>query len=457
LQLTDEERAGFLRACAVQGEFVETFGGLRAAASGTSWASPVPDALNRCKAETDPPALTHQLLDFLERRLGALDLSYSDFAERAGVEPSTITRLLRGEIKRSHALSPESVAHALQLSPVDRRTFLRLAFAAGLFAVTVPVRHPAGPFAALEQMVGKSLDEIEQEVIELRRRRNQGEVMSAFARAEQLFTQLFDQTPHRSALIKSPELARVKLLVAFEYCEVQAAALGWYEREPRMIRTLDRMQQEVILHFPPAQFASEYGHLINLRAPLYRRRHGGRSRDAAYHEGIDEFTWALDHTVPHIHEPTLHVELLRNRAHTHLLHGDVRKWRADLEIADRAASGIRGEAGEQFRALVTYSRGEGYERVVSLPNLPHQDRKRYIQEALDCLLQGEDVFLRYPLWQGYALLAGIAQAQCLAWGDPDEALRRLAQLRVMAQRSYPSLEAKIERVRARATRQKDCK
>jgi transcriptional regulator with XRE-family HTH domain len=450
LELNGEERAGFLYACASQGELVETLGGLQALPSAAASGSPVPDTMAGSEAETDLPAPTRQLLDFLTRRLDALDLSYSEFAGRVGVNPSTIIRLLRGEIKRTHEVSPDSIARALQFSPVDRRTFLRLAFESGLFAVTVPVRRPAGPFAVLERMVGITLDEIELEVIELRRRRNQGEVMPAFDRAQQLFTQLFDHTPHQSALMRSPELARVKLLVAFEYCEAQAAALGWYEREPRMIRTLDRMQHEVIQYFPPGQFASEVGHLINLRAPLYRRC-GGRSQEAAYHEGIDEFTWALDHAMPHIHEPTLHVELLRNRAHTHLLHGDVRKWRADLETADRVAIGIRGEAGEQFRGLVTYSWGEGYERVVALPNLPNQARKRYIQEALDCLGQGEVAFLRYPLWHGYALLAGIAQAQCLAWRDSDEALRRLVELRKTAQRIYPSLEAKIERAQAGIT------
>lgn len=313
----------------------------------------------------------------------------------------------------------------------------------------------AGPFATLERRIGRSLDEVEQEVIELRRRRNLGEVAPVFERAQELFLQFFEHTPPPLSILRtSPELARVKLLVAFEYCEAQAAALPWYARDAHMIDTLNRMEQQVIVHFPPGQFASERGHLFNLRAPLYR--HGGAKwpNETAYRDCVRELTDAREHTISAAHEPTLHVELLRNRAHAHLLHGlhdDIGKWRTDLELADRVASGIRGEVGEQFQTLVTYSWGEGYKRLVALPTLLDRDRTRYIREALDCLTAGELAFRRYPAWRGYAMLARLAHAQCLAWIDPAEALGRLTELRTEAQRWYPSLEAKIERASLQAT------
>lgn len=460
LQLSEDERAAFVQACLALDKPLQIPYGPHAETSRAATALPPPSDRHSLRLTAHATACSDtregELWGFIARTLDAQERSCTAFARAVGVAPSTVTRALRREIRCAHALRPERLARALQLDPVDRREFLALALDAGILAVavrTANVGRPEGPFAAFERQLGRSVHDIEQEVIELRRRRNQGDVATAFVRAQQLFTQLFAPTVSRSTPLRASfEVARVKLLVGFEYAEAQAAHLPWYARETQMIATLNHMEQGVIQRFPPTQFASEYGHLFNLRAPLYRRPPEGWSGETAYQTAIFEFGTALRHTISAQGEPTLHVELLRNRAHTHLLNQDIGKWRADLEAAQRVANGLRGEVGEQFQALVTYSWGEGYKRAAELPNLSEAARRRHLQDALDCLAQGERTFLRHPLWHGYALLAGIAQAQCLASIAPEEALRRLSELRVTAELIYPSLVAKIARSQAAVRR-----
>ncbi len=313
---------------------------------------------------------------------------------------------------------------------------------------------PTTQFAGLERVLGASLDEVEQEVEALRARRIKGDTTSAFMLAKRRFHQLFDFPQHASVVLRSSELARVKLRVGFEYCEAQAAALRWYERGPYLIRTLDRMQQEVLLHFPfPAQpFASEYAHLLNLRAPLYR--HDGAAPDllSAYSKSIAELTFGIKRVMPHLAEPTLHIELLRNRAHARLLARDVDGWKADLLVATEIARQLRGMEGEVYLALVEYSWGEGYKRLASQPNLLIRQRQQYLQEANSALHAGELVFQHSLPWRGYALLARIAEAQCLVWSDPEQALVRAKELRTEAQTVYPALMVKIDRAAEAASR-----
>jgi transcriptional regulator with XRE-family HTH domain len=392
------------------------------------------------------------LTAFLVEQLRVRGLSRAEFARRVAVAPSTISRILGGRVRRTHRVALDAVARALGLDETQQRRLRSLALRAGLFALRPQLVAPAPRFFALEQRMGQSLDAIEQEVDELRGRRNQGEVMPVLQRIRALFAQLYDGPAPTSDLARAPELVSAMLRVGLEYCEAQAAALNWYARVPCMIRTCDRMAEEVLQHlpFPPKRFVSEYGHVINLRAPQYRNWRPISSsrpkRDA--HEGIWELTWALDHLMPHLHEPTLQLELLRNRAHTYLVSGDARNWVADLEAAQAILDRIeRGERGA-FQALVTYSWGEGYKRIAALPQLGREHQRRYAHVAMERL---QDAVVQFPPeWAGYALLAKIAEAQCLMWLDPDETLRRVELLRAEAQSIYPALAAKIERTAEQA-------
>ncbi len=395
---------------------------------------------------------------FLRECLRDAHLSQKELANLVDVAPSTISRLVRGKLKATHAVDMQKLTDALCLTPLSRQRFLRLAVEAGLFTLTSRMAPARSWFMQLEKAAGLDLDSVEQEVSRLRERRNHGEVVAVYMRARELFDRLFSQPLPTSALLESPELASAKLQVGFEYSEAQAAYLGWYERAPSMIQTLDAMEH-VLGYFAPKRFASEYGHLLNLRAPLYRMRPYSRETAESYRESITQFTQALDIYVPLRDEPTLKIELLRNRAHVFLLRfllhndgSDLERWRKDLLTTENVARGVSSAEREMFQALVAYSWGEGYKRLLSRQSLSDQERRRYLRSAHDALQEGESVFRRHPLWGGYALLARIADVQCLARENPEEALGRTPQLRVEAQRLYPSLVQKVERTEQWAMR-----
>jgi transcriptional regulator with XRE-family HTH domain len=403
-------------------------------------------------AELSEISAREHLRIFLREQRRKRNLTFAALARELGIEPSTLVRLLRGEVRRTHAFTADHVISSLRLEGIARRQFLRLAVQAGLFAVSSGFSATAGRFLSLERAIG-TLEEIEQEVIALRERRSRGEVLRAAERARSLFERLYDHTQLTSLQRQSPELARVRLLVGFEYTEAQAASLPWYERAVSMIETLNRMEREVLLQFPPKQFPSEYGHVINLRAPQYRSSRDADHKELIFGEDLRELTRAIDDYRRYLdrREPSLYVELLRNRAHLFLLSGAQAKWRADLEAAERVASSMSGAEGERFCALVTYSWGEGYKRSAIAPGVSARERRRLSLKGIKWLQRGRDVFERHVNWEGYALLASIAEAQCLTWLDADAAIRATEALSETARRQYPALVQKVTRARHLAT------
>lgn len=441
LDLTGDARDHFVQACA------RYVGNASQGGQGISAAEETPEAAIGADSGRDGSPIL-EFGRFLEARLRAMDRSQSWLARQLKVAPSTISRLARGKLATTHTVDVDSMCRALELNVMDRRAFLALAAAASLLPIVYRNVPAQLHFRPLEQRIGQSLEDVEEKVGELRERRNRGEVEKSYRRAKVLFEALFEASVSTSQVARSPEYARAKLHVGFEYCEAQAAYLGWYARVPMMIETLSRMESEVISQFPTRVFASELGHLLNLRGPLFYKSPNASLMSDRFGETIRELTRALENMRWDYHEPTLQVELLRNRAHAHLLRGemgDIQKWQDDLEMARRVASGIQGGEGETFQALVEYSWGEGYKRLATSRGRYLPDRKRYASKALNVLPAGAAVFHRYHYWEGYELLARIAEAQSLMLYDADEALRRLDALRATADVFYPSLLGKIDR------------
>jgi transcriptional regulator with XRE-family HTH domain len=386
----------------------------------------------------------------------AKGMSQCRLAHILSVAPSTISRLTRGKLGTTHKVDARLICNVLDLTEMDRRTFFTLAAQ----ACVLPLAFRACPehlrFHPFERSIGRSLEEIEDEIALLRERRNRGEVAVVYQLAGELFDKLFNSSVPATRVAKSPELAHAKLLVGFELCEVQAAHLGWYARTDTMIRTLNRIEKEVLLQFPPKVFASEHNRLLNLRGPLYYKLPCRTNIADSYLESIDELTTALNNLMSLHYEPTLRVELLRNRAHAYLLHGpeNERKWRADLDAARHVAAAISTDERENFQALVEYSWGEGYRKLEYRSGIPSYARKLYMNEAIRLLSQSGAIFQQHYRWKGYALLAEIAEAHCVVWQDADEALLRLDHLRTVAQQFYPALLAKIERIATVAEREK---
>ncbi len=455
LDLIGHEQSAFVQACA---SFIKGGGRIEDDAPGAEEtgraANVLDDSYMGSAHPDDDSAPTLKFGRFLGACLQAKGSSQSWLASQLNVAPSTISRLARGKLATTHAVDVDSMCHALELNVMDRRTFLALAAEASL----LPIVYRATPvqlrFRPLEQSIGQSLEQVEHAVSELRERRNQGDVAASYRDAKALFEALFETPIAAPRLMKSPEFARAKLLVGFEYCEAQGAYLGWYNRVPMMIETLTRMETEVILYFPPKVFASEYGHLFNLRGPLYYKQRDASPVADQFGECIAELTRALENLRWYFSEHALQVELLRNRAHAYLLQGNTQAWKVDLEMARHVASGIQGHERETFQALVEYSWGEGYKRLASWRALTTQERRFYANKALHALPEGAAVFQRHHNWEGYELLARIGEAQSLILYDADEALRRVELLRANAAVFYPSLLAKIDRVASAAERHK---
>lgn len=458
LGLEAEERVAFICACAKYlkySEMIPTEASDSPGASGSKLGDG--DAKYEQYLQTGEEASPAERFgSFIKQHMRGKGMSQSRLAGILSVAPSTISRLTRGRLGTTHAVDAQLICNVLDLTEMDRRTFFMLAAQACL----LPIVHRACPeylrFHPFERSIGWSLEEIEAEIVRLRERRNHGEVAVVYQLAGELFDKLFNSSVPVTRVARSPELAHIKLLVGFEFCEAQAVHLGWYARTGTMIQTLNRMENEVLLQFPPKVFASEHNHLLNLRGPLYYKIPHQTHVADTYLESIGELTRALDSLMSLHYEPTLRVELLRNRAHAYLLHGheNERKWRADLEVARNVAAAISTDERETFQALVEYSWGEGFRQLEYQSNIAPYARTLYMNEATRLLSQSGAIFHQHHRWEGYALLADIAEAHCVSWQDADEGLRRLDRLRSAAQQFYPSLLAKIERIATVAVRQK---
>ena len=451
LGLDGEERAAFMRACAPHAQDAE---GNSSEYFGQTATTTVHDGSQLRTSTAEVLAIKWGSL--LAEYMNAKRLSQSEVAHQLNVAPSTISRLIRGKIATTHAVSADELCCVLDLDKMSRRAFLTLAAHAGVF----PLIHRVSPahlrFHELERALGLTLPEIEEEITRLRERRNHGEVAAVYRRARELFQVLFLTSTSEAWLDGSRELARAKLAVGFEYCEAQAAHLDWYARTPAMMQTLNQLEADVLQHFPVRAFASEINHLLNVRGPLYYKMPTRTGAADGYQECIRELTGAIENLRSLCYEPTLYIELLRNRAHAYLLQGTghEQQWSEDLKQAEREAEKIATTERETFQALVEYSWAEGCKHLQYRPQIPLARRREYMRRALRMLSDSEEVFENHYQWGGYDLLAKIAEAQCLIAADADEALLRLKYLRIPTQRLYPSLLAKIERAEAVALRHK---
>src|SRR5712691_5122762 len=69
---------------------------------------------------------------FIQKCIDRLGITRTELAQRLHVSPSTVGRLLNGDTRVVQRISAESICDALQLDEMDRRSFLKLASAAGV-------------------------------------------------------------------------------------------------------------------------------------------------------------------------------------------------------------------------------------------------------------------------------------------------------------------------------------
>jgi hypothetical protein len=245
----------------------------------------------------------------------------------------------------------------------------------------------------------------------------------------------------RLALLGVPasdeRLADAKARVGLLLGAAQEAAIPWYRRARVTITTYSRVEADAVFPFPLQRRAHVSARLLERRAPLYREI-GDLQRSAAQFD--DALYW-----VGWTEDDALRVTVYRARAHVWAVQGDERRWRLDLDAACRYAERMRGPQREVMRGLVVYAEAEGLKRLAYHPRMARDERGRlaYAQQALDCFVRARH--LAETEWYAHAVLAGVSEAQCLVWVDPEEAARRAAVMRAETVQIYPSLAQKVER------------
>src|SRR5579872_2031740 len=228
LELEGEREAAFIRVwLEASGPRVRP---TRRGAKARALAEQVITAMRESESEnTGEDASTHgeraaAFSAFVVERVRMAGTSYTKVARALGVKTSTLTRLLHGQTAATHQVRAEALADALALDTLSRRTFLRLAMEAGVFALGA--RNGAAPyqthFTELERSVGKPLDALDMEIGELQPLCDNGGALRVLPRAQWIFTQLYDLGGDPERVKRSPELARVKLHAGFLLIVAQA-------------------------------------------------------------------------------------------------------------------------------------------------------------------------------------------------------------------------------------------
>lgn len=401
----------------------------------------------RRKRGRPPTNPTTPLARFLTSRMSALGLSRQDFATRLGTTTSTVSRLLNGQTTAARGITESRICKALELTGMNRREFLRLARAATAFTMAASV-------ATLKHR-HMDLDLVDDRVAELYQLMRHGEAEMVLRHAQRWH----DQLAGASLSPTDPRAAAAKVRVGLVLGAAQEVVLPWYRRAPMIIRTYERTAQEAIYPFALETVAYQYAQILERLAPLYREL-GNFTQSVAYFDdalaflstgqppqaGYNHRVLLADHVGLNVDDvEALRSGLLRNRAHIWAVQGNEMLWRQDIQAAYRLAERAAPERRTVLVGLIQYSEGEGYKRLAYARRLAQADdlRARYARQALAAFDRERPH--RAGQWYSHDLLARVAEAQCLVWLDPNEAILQAERLRETAGRISPGMLDKIAR------------
>lgn len=376
-----------------------------------------------------PLTPTTKLGVWLQQQLDLIPLTRAEFAKRLYVSPSTVGRLLNGDTRVVQKVSVESICEALRLEEIDRRVFLQLVAT----ATTETFAFATGAQAPTMKKQKIDLDLADDHAEALHRLRDRGDAQYVMQSAHRWYEKLYREQP----TAKDTRYASTQIRFGILLGAAQESGLSWSRRGPIAIRTYKHVEEAVIYRYNLNTFRQEYANLLSHSAPLYREI-------GKYEEGIQEFNDAL-YWVERVDDPLLRANLLRSRAHIWAAQGEELRWRYAIEEARRDALLQEDQYSEMALGMVGYVTGEGYKRFAftTREELPLNERIRYANLALESFAQSRDILGKESL--SYYMLAGVSEAQCLVWVDPEEALRRLGTMREQVKRLYPSLLEKMKR------------
>jgi transcriptional regulator with XRE-family HTH domain len=364
---------------------------------------------------------------FLAKQLKAKEMKRSDLARAVGVVPSTITRLMKGEIAILRKDTKERICKELDLDD-----------AACLEFDSLTTKEPQARIW-VHKFSHIDLDKLTIGLQELQSLYEKGRVEYVWLEAHRFYLLL------KKAGFSKKESRAIELQWRFGMLSGSAneAVLAWEERVSPTINFYTLIENEIYSREVPPQQADIYiAHIKARRAPLYRQLE-------QYQNSLDEFSEALDVYIHHTdtsEDRRLLVELYYSRAHVYAVLGQKELWERDIKLAEMHA---REEKDEMRRrelvGLVIYTQGEGYKRLAfnDLRFFSKEARIEFAQKGLECFKISH---MEESKWVGHGILNGVARAQCLAFIDPAAALKEAERLRNDALQRYPSIVQKIDRI-----------
>jgi transcriptional regulator with XRE-family HTH domain len=383
----------------------------------------------------DMPAGARETLAALLRdEMRVRGLSKRKLAERLGVAPTTVTRLLNGEVTRSR-LSIEAVCDAIGFSEdsMRRRELLRLA-AAGALALSV------GAPAVLRSR-SLDLDEIGACITAVERLRAQGYPREAWTMSQA--PELRGLIRRARALERDPQAWTASYRYDFMLATLQEQLLPWKGRRAMAIAWYERARDALLARAPANAVSHEMAQIYERTAPLYREL-------GDFNESVWQYDYALRQRMERAEDIALAVHLWRNRAHVWAVQGDERRWRSDLDAARGMIARLPADMRDELYGLITYSEGEGCKRLAGQLDLTPRARRSLAAQAHSTLLRS--LTQTREQWAAHTVVTQLSVAQALVWLDAAAARAMTEDLGPLITARFPAHVSKLEETRLAAER-----
>ncbi len=370
---------------------------------------------------------TTDLGKFIQQKLDSMKITRAQFAEKLGVSPATIGRLLNGDTKVVRSVNVQGMYEALELDDMDRRTFLQVIGAAtsATFALATGVSVPKTARYRVDP------DLISDHADALSRLLDEGQADYVRKSAQLWYDKLMQEPSKKDVRLGSLQIRFGILLGA-----AQEFTLPWYHRDRVAIQTYKSIEESVIERFGLNTFAHEHALLLSHQAPLHRAM---RRFEESSKEFEDAIYWVRD-----VDDPRLRATLFRDRIHGNAVLGNELHWAYQLDEARKDAARTTSVFDSEIFLMLNYAEGEGLKRFAfnTRKELSYQVRAEYARRALQIFapLHNDQSQQNMPQY----LLMQVSEAQCLIWLDPYETIFRLQKIRNLAELFFPALLKKMD-------------
>lgn len=263
-----------------------------------------------------------------------------------------------------------------------------------------------------------------------------GEAQYVMRASQSAYDRLLQEYPASN----DERLAETQLRLGMLVAASQEYALPWYQRDQAVIQTYNQIENALMSNRDVRNPSLQHGY-AQLLAKRGRQHRVLWQFEACVKECEDGLT-----SLREIDDSSLRTHFLCERAHIEATRGDESLWMRKLEEARLGALDMKPIDREKALNQVDYMQGEGYKRFAfqTQKAFPLSVREHYARLALQHVTQWNGATIELAGFE--ALVAQVSKAQCLILLDPDGALHLAGQVRKRAERRYPALLDKVQRV-----------